>query len=91
VGQRFTVAVPKRAAGMTGRLEAFPAVSFPFEQSFPHQLSGVRKLVNTMQRNDEAQISFTAFGKDRAVHSSGVTPAQGTVIEGQAGAPVHIS
>ena len=91
VGKRFTVAVPKRAAGMTGQLEAFPAVSFPFEQSFPHQLSGVRRLVNTMQRNDQAQISFMAFGKDRGVHRSAVTPAEGTVLDGHAAAPVRIS
>jgi hypothetical protein len=90
-GKRFSLAVPKRAAGMTASIEAFPATSFPFEQSFPHQLSGVRKLVNTMQRNDQAQIFFTASGKRHALRSTALTPAQGTVIDGHTRAKVRIS
>jgi hypothetical protein len=89
-GKRFSVPVPKRAAGTTARMEAFPAASYPFEQSFPHQLSGVRKLVNTMQRNDQAQVLFTFYGKRRATSSTSLTRAQGTVLDGHTAGKVRI-
>ena len=78
-------------AAASAQDEAVPAVSYPFEQSFPHQLSGVRKLVNTMQRNDQAQVFFTAYGKRQSVSSTSLTPAQGTVLDGHTAAKVRIS
>jgi hypothetical protein len=90
-GKKFSVAVPKKAAGMRGTLDAFQAESYPFERSLPHQLSGVKRLVDHMQRNDQAQISFSAFGGKQNVSSSTLTRAQHEVIEGHASVKVHIS
>ncbi len=90
-GKKFSVAVPKKAAGLRGTLDAFPAESFPFEQSTPHQVSGVRKLVDHLQRNDQAQISFSAFSEQHTVSSSTTTRAQHEVIEGHASVKVRIS
>jgi len=72
-------------------VDALPATSYPFEQSFPHQLSGVRKLVNTMQRNDQVQVEFTAFGERHAISSTTPTRPQGQVIDGHTGVKVRIS
>jgi hypothetical protein len=90
-GKKFSVAVPKKAAGLQGRIDAFPAEAYPFEQSMPHQVSGVKKLVDHMQRNDQAQISFSAFGGERSLTSSTLTRAQHEVIEGHAAVKVRIS
>jgi hypothetical protein len=90
-GRKFSVDIPARAHGMRSRLFAQPAESYPFERSFPHRLAGVRKLVHTMQRNDQSQIVFTAFGKRRPVRSATMTPPQGTVIEGRAVVKVLVS
>ena len=90
-GKKYGVAVPRKAAGLQGRIDAFPAEGYPFEQSMPHQVSGVRKLVDHMQRNDQAQISFSAFGGERSLTSSTMTRAQHEVIEGHAAVRVRIS
>jgi len=90
-GKKFTVAVPKQAAGMRGSLSAFPAEGYPFEQSFPHQLSGVRKLVDTMQRNDQARIEFSAFGDTNGIVKTSSTAPARKVIEGHAAVRVRIS
>ena len=90
-GKKFTVHIPAKAAGLRGQLYANPAESYPFERSFPHQLAGVKKLVNTMQRNDQSAISFFAYGGRHSVRSSSMTPRQGTVIDGRASVKVQIS
>lgn len=90
-GKKFTVVVPKKAAGMRGSVSASPAEGYPFERSFPHQLSGVKKLVDHMQRNDQAGIEFSAFGERNGIDKSSVTPPQGRVIEGHAAVRVRIS
>jgi hypothetical protein len=90
-GRPFAVDVPAKAEGMRARLYAQPAESFPFERGFPHRLAGVRKLVRGMQRNDQAQILFTAFGKRRSVESTTLTPPQGRVIEGGSVVKVLVS
>jgi hypothetical protein len=90
-GRRFTVDIPARAQGMRTRLYAQQAESYPFERGFPHRLAGVKRLVDNMQRNDQSQIVFTAFGKDRPVRSTTVTPPQGTVIEGGTVVTVKVS
>jgi hypothetical protein len=90
-GKKFTVKVPAKAAGLRGQLYANPAESYPFERSFPHRLSGVKKLVDNLQRNDQSAISFFAYGGRRSVQSTSLTPAQGTVIEGRATVKVTIS
>lgn len=90
-GKKFTVDVPAKATGMRGRLYAFPAESFPFERGFPHRLAGVKRLVDHMQRNDQAQVYFTAFGERRGVRSRTLTNPQGTVVDGRAVVNVKIS
>jgi hypothetical protein len=90
-GKAFSVAVPTKAAGMRGRLDAGPAESYPFERGFPHRFAGVQKLVDHMQRNDQAQVRFAAFGGRHSVQSHVLTAPQGTVIEGRAGVRVVIS
>jgi len=90
-GKTFTVHIPAKAAGFRGQLYANPAESYPFERSFPHRLAGVKKLVDTMQRNDQSAISFFAYGDRHSVRSSSMTPRQGTVIEGRASVKVKIS
>jgi hypothetical protein len=91
-GKKFTVAVPAKASGMRGaRMYTNPAESYPFEQGFPHRLAGVKKLVDGMQRNDQAQIFFTAFGKRHGVHSTTLTNPQGTVLVGGTVVRVKIS
>jgi hypothetical protein len=90
-GKAFSVAVPTKATGMRGRLDAGPAESYPFERGFPHRFAGVQKLVDHMQRNDQAQVRFAAFGGRHSVQSHVLTAPQGTVIEGRAGVRVVIS
>jgi len=90
-GRRFAVDIPGKAAGMHARLYAEQAQSYPFERGFPHRLAGVKKLVDTMQRNDQSQILFTAFGKRRSVRSTTLTAPQGSVIQGRAAVRVKVS
>jgi hypothetical protein len=90
-GKKFTVHIPAKAAGLRGQLYANPAEGYPFERSFPHRLAGVKKLVDTMQRNDQSAISFFAYGDRHSVRSSALTPRQGTVIEGRTAVKVKIS
>jgi hypothetical protein len=90
-GKKFTVDVPAKAAGMRARLYANEAERYPFERSFPHRLGGVKKLVDTMQRNDQSQVQFLAFGEERSVRSSTLTPPQGTVIEGRTTVKVKVA
>lgn len=90
-GKKFSVAVPKKAAGMRGSVDAFPAQSYPFEQSMPHQLSGVRKLVDNMQRNDQAQIFFSAYDGKHNVSSTTTTPSQHLVIHGHTSVKLRVS
>jgi hypothetical protein len=51
----------------------------------------VKKLVDHMQRNDQAGIEFSAFGERNGIDKSSVTPPQGRVIEGHAAVRVRIS
>jgi hypothetical protein len=82
-GKAFTIAVPAKAAGARGRLYTEESPSFWFERSFPHTLGGVKKLVNTMPRNDQAVFDLYAFGgKTRPVHVHGLTKAESEVITG---------
>jgi hypothetical protein len=90
-GRRFSVSIPAKADGMRARLYAQQAESYPFERSLPHRLAGVKKLVDRMQRNDQSQIFFTAFGKRGSVRSTTLTPPQGSVIEGRAAVRVLVS
>jgi hypothetical protein len=90
-GAAFKVAVPKRAAGTDVRLYAFPSEGYPFEQSMPSQLSGVAKLVDTMQRNDQAQIVLTAFGRRHSITRQTTSPAAGKVVSGRKTVPVRVS
>jgi hypothetical protein len=90
-GRKFTVAVPKKAAGMRGSLSASSAGGYPFEQSFPHRLSGVKKLVDGMQSNDQARIEFAAFGEKNGIDRTSMTAPESKVIEGRAAVRVRIS
>jgi hypothetical protein len=83
-GKKFTVDVPAKAAGMRARLYAYPGERYPFERGFPHRLAGVKRLVDNMQRNDQAQIFFTAFGERHYVRTSSLTAPEGKVIDGRA-------
>jgi hypothetical protein len=90
-GPAFRVAVPARAAGMTGRLSVAQADGFPFEQSFPHTLGGVKKLVDGAVRNDQAQVFLEAFGgKGRPVEVRTSTPKDNEVIQGHAAFKVKV-
>jgi hypothetical protein len=90
-GKKFTVAVPAKAQGMHARLYANPAESYPFERSLPHRLAGVKKLVDHMQRNDQAQVLFSAFGGRHSVNRTTLTQPEGTVIDGRAAVTVVVS
>jgi hypothetical protein len=90
-GKGFAVAVPKKAAGWKGFLSASPAESYPFEQSMPHQLSGVLTMVRKMQRNDQAQIGFAAFGKRGSVERTLATRREAHVIGGHLNIRVKVS
>jgi hypothetical protein len=90
-GTKFTVDVPAKAAGMRARLYAYPGERYPFERGFPHRLAGVKKLVDHMQRNDQAQIFFTAFGGRHSVRTTSLTAPEGKVIDGHARVNVKIS
>src|SRR5262249_51532762 len=61
-GKTFSVDVPAKAKGARGRLYAYPGENYPFERGFPRQFAGVQKMVDNMQRNDQAQIFFNAYG-----------------------------
>jgi hypothetical protein len=43
-----------------------------------------------MQRNDQAQVLFTFYGKRRATSSTSLTRAQGTVLDGHTAGKVRI-
>jgi hypothetical protein len=90
-GAAFTVAVPKKAAGLRAKVGVFPAQSYPFEQSMPSTLSGVAKLVTNMQRNDQAQVFFEAFGGRKSFTSQSTTPTASEVITGHKTVSVRIS
>jgi hypothetical protein len=90
-GKTFTVAVPAKAKGTIARLYAYPGENYPFERSFPHQFAGVKKLVDNMQRNDQAQIFFDAYGKGHAIREKILTNPQGTVLDGRAAVVVKVS
>jgi len=90
-GKTFTVNVPAKSTGLHSRMYVFPAESYPFERGYPHRLSGVKKLVDNMQRNDQAQVFFEAYGKRHATRSTTLTHPQGTVIEGRTEVNVTIS
>ena len=56
---------------------------FWFERSFPRTLGGLKKLVNTMPRNDQVVFDlFAGGGKSRPVHVHGLTRAESEVITG---------
>ena len=83
-GTTFRVAVPARAAGMSGRLALSAAQGFPFEPfPMPKALGGVKKLVEGAVRNDQAVVDFEAFGgKARPVQVHTTTPKDNEVITG---------
>ena len=82
-GTSFTVAVPAKAAGARGRLYTQESPMWWFERSFPRTLGGLKKLVNTMPRNDQARVDLYVGGpKSRPVHVRGLTHAESEVITG---------
>src|SRR4029079_12584421 len=90
-GTSFTIAVPARAAGARGRLYAQESPMFWFERSFPRTLGGLKKLVNTMPRNDQAVYDlFLGGGRSRPVHVHGLTTAESEVITGGGGFKVVV-
>jgi hypothetical protein len=90
-GHAFSYDLPKRSAGMRSRISSSGAESFPFERSRPHTLAGVTKLVDTMARNDQAQVFLSGFNGRRSLVMTTTTPAEGKVIGGHATFPLTIS
>jgi hypothetical protein len=82
-GRAFRLAVPAKAAGGRGDLAVSSAEGFPFERGEPKTLAGVTKLVTTMVRNDQAQVSLFGDGKGGSVRVRTTTPAGHQVIVGQ--------
>jgi hypothetical protein len=83
-GPTFKLAIPARAAGMSGRLFASAVESFPFERGFPATLGGVERLVRNAHRNDQAQVQFFAFGgKTKPVQGQLLTHPGSKVVTGQ--------
>jgi hypothetical protein len=83
-GKAFSVAVPAKAAGANGRLYAEESPMFWFERSFPHTIDGVKKLVDTMPRNDQAVVDLFGFGgRGRSVRVHTLTTAESEVITGR--------
>ncbi len=83
-GTSFTVAVPAKAAGSRGRLYAEESPMYWFERSFPRTLAGLKHLVTTMPRNDQAEFDlFLGGGMSRPVHVHGLTTAESEVITGR--------
>jgi hypothetical protein len=82
-GHTFTYDIPNRAAGMRARMYTYGAQGYPFERSFPHKLSGVKKLVDNMVRNDQATVYLYAYGgKTKPVRLRATTAPEGKVIRG---------
>jgi hypothetical protein len=91
-GQAFSIHLPQRSAGMRTRLIAFGGrQGFPFERHRPNTLAGVKKLVHSMTRNDQAQVVLFGFDGHHFIQKEQVTPAEGTVIGGRANFRVVIS
>ena len=91
-GHAFTYAIPKKAAGMRARMYTYGAQGYPFERSRPRTLAGVEKLVDTMTRNDQAQVYLYGYGgKDTSFHKTAVTPSEGKVIGGHGRFTVKIT
>ncbi len=88
--KKFSVPVPAGAAGSRGNVFLSSAQPFPFEQSMPSTLSGVRKLADHMVRNDQVQASFFAFTKSHQVQAHTTTNPAGKVITGQKGFRVNV-
>ncbi|MFZ2016058.1 MAG: hypothetical protein WAV00_19750 [Nocardioides sp.] len=91
-GKAFSLPVPAKAAGARGRLFTEESPSYWFERSFPRTLGGLKKLVDTMPRNDQAVFDLYAFGgKSRPVHVHGLTKAESEVITGHGAFKVVIN
>lgn len=90
-GKKFSLDIPKKAAGMRGSLDLSPAEGYPFERSYPSRFAGVAKLVANAQRNDQSQVALYAFDGGHSMQLHTMSPRQGTVIEGHARAQVRIS
>jgi len=90
-GHAFGYDLPAGSAGMQSRIFASAADGFPFERSNPHTLAGVKKLVDTMTRNDQAQVSVFGFNGHRSLRLQTSTPAEGQVVGGHAVVRLKIS
>jgi hypothetical protein len=90
-GHAFSYDLPKSSAGMKARIYSFGAEGFPFERSRPHTLAGIKKLVDTMTHNDQAQMFLFGFGGRHSLRLTTSTPSQGKVIGGRGSFPLQIS
>ena len=91
-GPAFKLAIPARAAGMSGRLFASAVEGFPFERGFPGTLGGVKRLVKNAHRNDQAQVQFFAFGgRTKPVQGQVLTQPGSKVVTGQTSLRFRVS
>jgi hypothetical protein len=90
-GHAFGYHLPKSSAGMHARIFASRADSFPFERSRPHDLAGVKKLVDTMTHNDQAQVFLVGFNGRHSLELGTTTPGEGTVVGGRAAFRLFVS
>ncbi len=79
----LTFRIPKRAAGQKGKLFLDMAIPYPFEQeSLPTTLSGLRKVLRTMVRNDQVQGQLSFFTNSGEILRSKKTAPADRVITG---------
>ena len=79
----LTYRIPKRAAGQKGKLFLDQAIPYPFEQeSLPTTLSGLRKVLRTMVRNDQVQGQLSFFTETGEILRSKKTAPANRVITG---------
>jgi len=91
-GPAFTLKVPAGTGGMRGVLSASQVPAYPFEQSFPRTLAGVKKLAKSAHRNDQAEVDFFAFGGGtKSIDTQLFTAPGTTVITGNVNLKVKVS
>ena len=79
----LTYRIPKQAAGQKGKLFLDQAIPYPFEQeSLPTTLSGLRKVLRTMVRNDQVQGQLSFFTNTGEILRTKKTAPASRVITG---------
>jgi hypothetical protein len=90
-GRRFSVHIPQSAAGTRSRLLLSSAEQYPFEQSMPNSVAGVRRLVDGMVRNDQIQVDLSLLTKGGVNDLSSTTSPLGRVVTGHKAFKVKVS